>query len=72
MQVSSAHAPVMGRRVVLGGVVGQIGGARAPVDVELALRLTVLEPVEAHVDGFGAALFDGAGREAGSEGIVSA
>ena len=61
MQVSSAHAPVMGRRVVLGGVVGQIGGARAPVDVELALRLTVIEPVEAHVHGFGAALFDGAG-----------
>ena len=61
MQVSSAHAPVMGRGVVLGRVVGQIGGARAPVDVELALCLTVLEPVEAHVNRFGVALFDGAG-----------
>jgi hypothetical protein len=44
--------------MVLGEVVGQIVGATPPVDEELALGDVVFDPVEAHVDGFSAALFD--------------
>ena len=48
----------MGRGMVLGEVVCQVAGAFLPVDAELALTHAVFDPVEAHVDGFGAALLD--------------
>ncbi len=43
---------------MLAQVVSLVGGARAPVDAELALLDSVLEPVEAHVNGLGTTLFD--------------
>jgi hypothetical protein len=46
-------------RVVFGGIVTPLGFALAPEDVELFLAHTVPDPVVAHVDGLGAALFDG-------------
>ena len=49
---------------MLAQVVSLVGGARAPVDSELALLDAVLEPVEAHVDGLGTTLFDCAVHDA--------
>ena len=40
-------------------IVGQIGYAWFSVDEELAAAGTVADPVEVHVNGFGALLFDG-------------
>jgi hypothetical protein len=42
-----------------------------PVDKELAFGDAVFDPVEAHVNGFGATLFDSVVGYAGSTGIVS-
>ena len=47
------------RQVLFFVIVGQIGYAWLPVDKELAAAGAVKDPVEAHVDGFGALLFDG-------------
>jgi len=44
--------------MVLGKIVGMVGCARAPIDVELTLFLAVTEPIETHVNGLGAFLFD--------------
>jgi hypothetical protein len=45
--------------MVFGEVVSHVGGAAFPVDNELALADAVADPVEAHVNGFGAFLSDG-------------
>ena len=58
MQVDGTLAAVMGRRMVLGEIVGMILTARLPIDLEVALADTVSHPIKAHVDGFGAALLD--------------
>ena len=59
MQVCRPHNVGMSRQVMFFVVVGQIGYAWLPVDKELAAAGAVADPVEAHVDGFGALLFDG-------------
>ena len=55
-----SHDLMMGGWVVLREVVGQVDGATAPVDDELALLYAITDPVESHVHGLGAALLDGA------------
>ena len=40
-------------------IVGKIGYAWLPLDEELAASGMFADPVEMHVDGFGALLFDG-------------
>ena len=49
----------MSRRVMFFVIIFQIGYSWLPVDEELAADGAVADPVEAHVDGFGALLFDG-------------
>ncbi len=71
MNLTNRYSPVPHRRMVLGEVVGQIVGATAPVDEELALGDVVFDPVEAHVDGFGAALLDSVVDDAFGTGVVS-
>ena len=51
------HNIVMGRRVVLCEVVTKVSAARFPINVKLALPGAVLDPIEAHIDGFGSFLF---------------
>ena len=70
MQLGRAHKAVMGRRVVLGGLVTEISVAGFPRNEKLALLGAVLDPIEAHVDGFGYFLFDCAFGEAFSGRVV--
>ena len=58
METQGALGTVMGDWVVLGCVVGKVASTRFPKDGELAFFDAVLKPIEAHVDSFGAALFD--------------
>ena len=58
MQVGREHKAVMGRRVVLGEVFTKFSAARFPINEKLALPGEVLDPIEAHVNGFGYFLFD--------------
>ncbi len=58
MEVDFADAAVMGNGMMLGEVISQVVRALFPVDAELALADPISNPVEAHVDGFRAALFD--------------
>jgi hypothetical protein len=58
-------------RMVLGEIIGKIVTAFLPVDSELALADGIADPVEAHVDGFGAALLDSVVDDAFSTGVVS-
>ena len=44
--------------MVLGEVVSQVVGSFLPEDLELVLGYSISDPVESHVDGFGALLFD--------------
>ena len=59
MQVCRPHDAVMSRRVMFYVIVGQIGYAWLPLDMELAADGAVADPVEAYVDGLGALLFGG-------------
>ena len=52
MKVGAANLAVVVCGVVLGGVVGKVGADK------LALGDLILEPVESHIDFFGAVLFD--------------
>ena len=55
---------------MLGKVVGLVECAAAPVDDKLPLSYAIAYPVEAHVDGFGAALLHGIVGDAGGGAIV--
>ena len=59
MQVGRLHDTVMGRRVVLGEIVTKVSAAGFPINEELTLPGGVLDPIEAHIDGFGSFLFYG-------------
>ena len=53
MQINRAYEAVMGRGVMLGEIVTNIGAARAPVNEKLATMGAILNPIKAHVNGFG-------------------
>lgn len=71
MQVGGSHSAMVGRGVVLGVVVSKVCGSRFPLDMILALLDSVLEPVEPHVNSFGAMLFDCVVEDAIGTGIVN-
>jgi len=56
--------------MMLGEVVRKIGDPALPVNLELALRHPVTDPVETHVDGLGAALLDSVACDATGAFIV--
>ena len=56
MQVVRSHNTVMGRGVVLGEIVIEVSS----IIEKLALPGAVLDPIEAHIDGFGSFLLYGA------------
>ena len=51
-------------------VISNVLTAWCPIDAKLALVHTVADPIEAHVNGFGADLFDGAVHDAAGGCIV--
>jgi hypothetical protein len=53
-------------RVVLGKVISEVALTFVPVIFEMFLGLAILEPEEAHVHGFGSALFDRVIRDVNS------
>jgi hypothetical protein len=69
-KVPGPHLAVMSGQVMFSEVVSQIVSAAAPVDKELAMGDAVSDPVEAHVDGFGAALFYSVVGNARCTGVV--
>ena len=50
----------MGRGVVLGEIVTEVSAAGLPINEKLTLPVAVLDPIEAHIDGFGYFLLYGA------------
>ena len=60
VQVGRSHNTVMGRRVVFGEIVTEVSAAGFPINEKLALPGGVLDPIEAHIDGFGYFLLYGA------------
>lgn len=60
----------MGRWMMFGEVVGTVVFTGSPMYVELALAQAVLEPVVAHVDGFGSLHAHGSMKDAMGGGIV--
>ena len=63
---------VMGQWMMFCEIVSKVGFASAPVDVELVLVDSVLDPVESHVHGFGSALLDGVVGYAVCDGVIGA
>ena len=53
MQLGRSHNTVKGRRVVLGVIVTEVSAAGLPINEKLALPGAALDPIEAHIDGFG-------------------
>ena len=49
---------------MLGKIIGEVIGAFFPVNSELILADAIADPIESHVDGFGAALLDGVVNDA--------
>ena len=58
VKVLGAHALVMGCGMMFCEVVCKIFTSRSPKDMKLVLVNAIAYPVEAHVNGFGALLFD--------------
>ena len=56
-EVDGPDFPVMSGAMMLGEVVGPIFITRGPVNFELALFHSVLEPIKSHVNGFAVLLF---------------
>ena len=52
MQVGRSYNTVMGGRVVLGEVVTEVSATWFPINEKLALTGAVLDPIEAHINGF--------------------
>ena len=71
MDVSGADLAVMHGGMMFGEVVTQVVSTFAPVHEELSLSNTVLNPIKAHVHGFGLALSHSTIGDASSTGIVS-
>jgi len=71
MEAQSARAPVNGRSKVLRVVVGKIANARLPLDDELAILDAIMEPIETHVNGFRAFLFNSSIEDATGDTVVS-
>jgi len=71
MEVQSARAAVNGRSKVLRVVVRKIANARLPLDDELAVLDAILEPIETHVNCFGAFLFNSSIEDAAGDTVVS-
>ena len=71
VDVMWAFEAVVGSGMVLGVVVPQIDVTWSVVDKELLLGFTILDPVEAHVDGFGSFLFDGFVGKPDGGGVVN-
>ena len=49
----------MTRCMMLGEIIGLVDAAFAPINEKLSLSNAIANPIEAHVDGFGASLLDG-------------
>ena len=60
VQVGRSHNTVMVRRVVLGEIVTEVSAAGFPINEKLDFPGVVLDPIEAHIDGFGSFLLYGA------------
>jgi hypothetical protein len=56
--------------MMLGEVIRQVVAAPAPVHHELTLQDSVVYPIEAHIDRFRSALFDGAVGNASGKQLV--
>ena len=70
MEVDGAHSAVVGGGMMFGEVVAVVVFAWGPKDLELALADTVADPIEAHVNCFGALLLDGVIDNSLSAGVV--
>ena len=64
------HKAVMSGGMVLRVIVGKIVRAGPPVDQELSLEGSVLDPIETHIDRLGSFLFNGFVRESLGSGVV--
>ena len=71
IDVDWTYSSVVGWAVVLCKVVGEVGFAWGPIDIELVLFDTVAQPVKSHVDCFGLVLFDSAISDTVSGAVVS-
>ena len=72
VQVGRSHNTVIVRRVVLGEIVTEVSAAGFPINEKLALSGAVLDPIEAHIDGFGYFLLYGAVLETFHGRVVNA
>ena len=52
VQVGRSHDTMMGRRVVLGEIVTEVNASGFPINEKLTLPGAVMDPIEAHIDGF--------------------
>ena len=72
LQVGRSHNKVMGSRVVLCEVVTKVSVSGFPINEKLALPGVVMDPIEAHINGFGYFLFGCAVGEAFHGRVVNA
>ena len=58
MQIGGMHSLMMVYGMMFGKIAGPVGVAWPPKDMKLTLPFVSMEPIEAHVNGFGMFLFD--------------
>lgn len=71
MEILIPHFLVMSVGMMLGEIIGTVGFARFPENMELALADSVPYPIKAHVNSFGTLLFDSVISNASGSGVIS-
>ena len=64
------HKTMMRWRMMLGEVVGHVVDTASPMNDKLALFDSILDPIKAHIHGFGATLLDSIVHDASGAGVV--
>ena len=59
VEIRGADSLMVGGGMMLGKIIGTIGFAFIPENLELALADAIADPIKAHIDGFGSFLLDG-------------
>jgi hypothetical protein len=71
VEIRGADCTMMRSWMVFRKIIGPVGGTTTPVDVKLTLADAITDPIETHIDGFGAFLFYRVVGDAGGCSVVS-
>ena len=71
VEIRGADCTMMRSWIMFSKTVGLVGGTSVPVSIKLTLANAIADPIETHVNSFGAFLFDRVVGDTGGGSVVS-